>query len=220
MPEKLVLSWSGGKDSCMALSELLKERQQVVALLTTITRDYDRVSMHWVRRALIERQAEELGLPIRLITISKGAGNEEYESRMKETLADFRDDGVDVVAFGDLFLEDIKAYRDGFLDRIGMVGCYPIWKRDTTALIAEFIDSGFKAVVSCVSVQRLDASFVGRVIDRSFLAGLPSNVDPCGENGEFHTFVFGGPIFRSEVRYTTGEIVLRDGHYYCDLLPE
>lgn len=221
MPENVLVSWSGGKDSCMALHELIKGgRHRVTALLTTITRDYDRVSMHGVRRVLLERQAEELGLPLRTVYLSKGATNDEYESKFKDALVAHRDSGVRLVAFGDLFLEDIRAYRDRLLDQIGMRGCYPIWARDTSTLVTEFINSGFKAVVSCVSSQSLDASFVGKVIDQDFLSRLPAGVDPCGENGEFHTFVFAGPLLAKEVKLTTGEVVLRDGHYFCDLLPE
>lgn len=220
MAEKVVFSWSGGKDSCMALLELTKGAQHnVAALLTTVTQDYDRVSMHGVRRVLLERQAAELGLPLQMIYLSIGATNDEYESKLKEALVAYRDEGVTLVAFGDLFLEDIKSYRDRFLDRIGLRGSYPIWKRDTAELVTEFIDLGFKAIVSCVNCERLDASFAGKVIDREFLSRLPAGVDPCGENGEFHTFVFAGPLFGAEVKVTTGEVVLRDGHYFCDLLP-
>lgn len=221
MLEKVVFSWSGGKDSCMALLELTKGAQhRVEALLTTITRDFDRVSIHGVRRVLLERQATELGLPLQTIYLSAGATNEEYESAFKEALALHRDAGVGLVAFGDLFLEDIRVYRDKLLAGIGMRGYYPIWKQDTSELVTRFIDSGFKAVVSCVNSQWLDASFVGKVIDREFLSRLPAGVDPCGENGEFHTFVFAGPLFGSDVKVSTGEVVLRDGHYFCDLILE
>jgi len=220
MKETVLVSWSGGKDSCLALYEILKAGElQVAALLTTVTRDYDRISMHGVRRVLLQQQAASLGIPLHEVYISKGASNEEYESRMEEALIQYRDRGMRSVVFGDLFLEDIKVYRDRFLSRLEMQGLYPVWKRDTTGFIREFIDLGFKARVTCVNAERLDSSFAGRVIDDEFLNQLPPEVDPCGENGEFHTFVFAGPCFREEIKLVTGDTVLRDGHYYCDLLP-
>jgi uncharacterized protein (TIGR00290 family) len=220
MKETVLVSWSGGKDSCLALYEILKmHRFEVAALLTTVTRDYDRISMHGVRQTLLEQQAERLGFPLHQVYITKGATNEEYESRMEEALVQYRERGVRSVVFGDLFLEDIKAYRDRFLSQLGMQGLYPVWKRDTTQFITEFIDLGFKARVACVNAERLDSSFAGRLIDNEFLSQLPPGVDPCGENGEFHTFVFGGPCFKEEIKLNTGETVLRDGHYYCDLIP-
>src|SRR5215471_7187198 len=197
MTNTVLVSWSGGKDSCLALYEILKARDfDVAALLTTVTRDYDRISMHGVRRVLLQRQAESLGLPLHEVFITKGATNEEYESRMEEALLDYRNRGVHSVVFGDLFLEDIKQYRDRFLSRLGMHGVYPVWQRDTAQFIREFIDLGFKARVTCVDATKLDSSFAGRLIDDEFLRDLPSGVDPCGENGEFHTFVFAGPPFK------------------------
>jgi uncharacterized protein (TIGR00290 family) len=220
MVEKTLVSWSGGKDSCMALQEVLSDqRYQVVALLTTLTRDYERISMHGVRRTLLERQAESLGLRLHTLYISRGASNEEYESRMKEAIALYRADLVDSIVFGDLFLEDIKQYREQFLDSLGMRGVFPIWKADTSELIKRFIRSGYKARITCVDPKVLDASFAGRLIDEELLAELPDDVDPCGENGEFHSFVYNGPIFKEEVKVTIGETVLRDGFYFCDLLP-
>ena len=220
MTETVLVSWSGGKDSCLALYEILKKPElNVAALITTVTRDYDRISMHGVRRILLEQQAESLGLPLHQVYITKGATNEEYESRMEEALLQYRDRGARSVVFGDLFLEDIKAYRDRLMSRLGMQGLYPVWKRDTAQFIREFIDLGFKARVTCVDAQRLDSSFAGRLIDNEFLGQLPPGVDPCGENGEFHTFVFAGPSFKEEIKLTVGETVLRDGHYYCDLVP-
>ena len=220
MSETVIVSWSGGKDSCLALYQILKAGElQVAALLTTITRDYDRISMHGVRRVLLQQQAASLGIPLHEVYIGKAATNEEYESRMKEALIEYREQGVRSVVFGDLFLEDIKVYRDRFLSRLEMRGLYPVWKRDTTRFIREFMDRGFKARVTCVNAERLDSSFAGRVIDDEFLNQLPPEVDPCGENGEFHTFVFAGPCFREEIKLVTGDTVLRDGHYYCDLLP-
>jgi uncharacterized protein (TIGR00290 family) len=214
----VVSCWSGGKDSCFALYEILKTRR-VEALLTTLTRDYDRISMHGVRRVLLQRQAERLGLPLSEVFISKGASNDEYEARMGEAFQAIREGGTDEIVFGDLFLEDIRAYRDQLLGRFGMKALYPVWGRDTAALIREFLALGFKTAVVCVDPKKLDRSFAGRVIDEQFLADLPAQVDPCGENGEFHTFVFDGPIFRKPVDFTFGEIVERDSFWFADLIP-
>jgi uncharacterized protein (TIGR00290 family) len=219
--ETVLVSWSGGKDSCRALYGLLKSRDyQVAALLTTITRDYDRISMHGVRRILLEQQAASLGLPLHKILISKDATNEEYEERMSEAFAQYREQGINSVVFGDLFLEDIRAYRDQFLAIHNMRGLYPVWQRDTHEFIREFIELRFKAVITCVNPQVLDRSFVGRMIDEEFLSSLPAHVDPCGENGEFHSFVFDGPIFSGRVNFSVGEVVSRGGFCFCDLLPE
>jgi len=216
-----IVSWSGGKDSCLALDELRQnENLRVEGLLTTVTRDFDRISMHGVRRSLLERQADSLGLPLHQVFISKGASNAEYEAKMAEAFLLFRARGIETIAFGDLFLEDIKAYRDRFLARHGMTGLYPIWKRNTSALIGEFIAKGYKSVIVCVDPKQLDASFAGRMMDERLLAELPSHVDPCGENGEFHTFVFAGPMFRETVRFTLGEVLCRDAFWFCDLIPE
>ena len=218
--KRVLLSWSGGKDSCLALYEIQRTPDiRVQALLTTVTRDFDRISMHGVRRVLLEMQATSLGVALHEIFISRGATNEEYESTMGAALSAYHRQGIDLVAFGDLFLEDVRAYRERLLARHGMAGLYPIWKRDTSRLIREFIQLGFKTVVVCVDPARLDSSFVGRVIDDEFLAQLPAQVDPCGENGEFHTFVFDGPIFEDEVKFSFGEIVYRDSFWFCDLVP-
>ncbi|TAL01536.1 MAG: diphthine--ammonia ligase [Rhodospirillaceae bacterium] len=219
-PKSVLVSWSGGKDSCFALWDIQRTPGvRIEALLTTVTRDFDRISMHGVRCSLLQQQAESLGLPLRQILISKGATNWEYEERMGEAFAAYRAHGVDTVVFGDLFLEEIRAYRKRLLTRHDMIGMYPIWKRDTHQLIREFIDLGFKTAVVCVDPIKLDRSFVGRVIDAGFLAELPPNVDPCGENGEFHTFVFDGPNFTKPVNFSFGEIVCRDSFWFCDLIP-
>lgn len=215
------MSWSGGKDSCLALYEVQKARlYRVAALLTTVTRDYDRISMHGVRRVLLERQASSLGLPLHEVFITKGATNHEYESRMEEAFSTYLEEGIDAVVFGDLFLEEIRAYREQFLARHNMRGIYPVWQRDTTEFIREFIDLGFRAVITCVNTELLDPSFAGMMIDDDFLAALPPHVDPCGEKGEFHTFVFDGPLFKEPVKFSVGEKVLRETFYFCDLLPE
>lgn len=215
------MSWSGGKDSCFALYEIQKAKEyRVAALLTTITRDYDRISMHGVRRVLLERQAASLGLPLHEVFITKDATNQEYEAKTEEAFSAYRDQGIDRVVFGDLFLEDIRAYRDQFLARHNMRGLYPVWMRDTTEFIKEFISLGFKAVITCVDGKVLNSSFAGMMIDENFLSALPPHVDPCGENGEFHTFVFDGPAFKEAVRFSLGERVERDSFWFCDLLPE
>jgi uncharacterized protein (TIGR00290 family) len=214
------MSWSGGKDSCMALWELQRaEKRRVEALLTTVTRDYARISMHGVRCELLLQQAEALGLPLQQVQISKGADNSQYEAEMGRTLAYYQSRGVNEVAFGDLFLEDIRAYREKMLATQGMRSLYPIWGRDTHRLIREFIGLGFRTVVVCVDPAKLDPSFAGRVIDAQFVKELPTSVDPCGENGEFHTFVFDGPTFRHPVRFSPGATVCRDGFWFHDLLP-
>jgi uncharacterized protein (TIGR00290 family) len=185
-----------------------------------VTRDYDRISMHGVRRVLLEKQAASLGLPLHEVLISKGATNEEYETNLIEAVSAYRNQGIDSIVFGDLFLEDIKTYRDQFLARHGWRGIYPVWMRNTTEFLREFIELGFKAVLTCVDSKALDQSFAGRVIDHDFLASLPANVDPCGENGEFHTFVFDGPNFARPVDLSVGETLSRDGFWFCDLLPQ
>lgn len=219
--KRALISWSGGKDSCLALHEALRSGQfDIAALLTTVTRDYGRISMHGVRRVLLERQAEALGIPLAEVLIAKGAGNDEYEWQTGAALDEWRHRGIDTVIFGDLFLADIRAYREKLLAKHGFAGHYPIWGRDTAEVIRDFLRRGFKAVVVCVDPAKLAPSFAGRVIDNTFLADLPAPVDPCGENGEFHTFVFDGPIFRAPVLYSPGEIVCRDSFWFCDLVPE
>ena len=217
----MLLSWSGGKDSALALHELRKSgKYEVAALLTTITRDYDRICMHGVRSILLEQQAESLALPLEKIFLSKNASNEEYESSMRQILERYRAEGVCGVVFGDIFLEDLKRYRQEKLSQIGMKGLFPIWKRDTAELACAFIDLGFEAIVTCADSNLLDSTLVGRPFDEQFLSTLPEAVDPCGENGEFHSFVSDGPIFQRQIPHTTGEVVLREnGFYYCDLVP-
>jgi len=220
MTEKVLLAWSGGKDSAMALYEIRKnQRYEILALITTVTEEYDRISMHGVRRILLERQAESLGLPLQEIFISKNESSEEYGSKMREVLAKFYQAGVSSVVFGDTLLEDVREYREDNLSKIGMKGLFPLWKRDTSNLVKTSINLGFKAVVTCVDSKVLDKRFVGRLIDKRFLAELPPTVDPCGENGEYHSFVFDGPIFNERILYILGEVVLRDSFYFCDLIP-
>jgi len=220
-PGTALMSWSGGKDSCLALYEIQRTHNyRVAALLTTLTRDYDRISMHGVRRELLEQQATSIGLPLHRVFISKDATNEEYETRMGEAFSVYSEQGIDSIVFGDLFLEDIRTYREQFLARHHMRGLFPVWKRDTSSFIKDFIELGFKAVVTCVDSKVLDQSFAGRLIDEAFLSSLPGQVDPCGENGEFHSFVFDGPIFAAPVKFGIGEAVLREGFWFRDLLPQ
>ena len=221
MPEEVLFCWSGGKDSAMALHALQSAGEsRVTALLTTVTEEYDRISMHGVRRVLLERQAASIGLPLHAVLIPPQCVNTTYETRMKEALNQHLARGVQRVAFGDIFLEDLRVYRERNLAQIGMEALFPIWKRDTRELARDFLRLRFQAIVVCVDPRVLDPSFAGRVLDESFFADLPPGADPCGENGEFHTFVFDGPIFQTPVHFTTGEKVLRDGFWFCDLLPE
>ena len=219
-PEPILFCWSGGKDSAMALHALRqRDDLRVAALLTTVTEGYERISMHGVRRELLAQQAASIGLPLHEVRIPPQCVNPTYEARMQEALQVHYDAGVRVVAFGDIFLEDLRAYRERNLARMGMTATFPVWKRDTRELILEFLAGGFRAIAVCIDPKALDRSFAGRELDAQFFRDLPSGVDPCGENGEFHTFVFDGPIFRQPIPVRTGEIVERDSFIYCDLLP-
>lgn len=221
MAQKVIFTWSGGKDSAMALYELHKSKNyEIVALLTSVTEGYDRISMHGVRRVLLEKQAESLGLPLEMLYITRNSSNEEYEAKLKDKLLKYKKQGVSSVVFGDIFLEDLRKYREDNLALVGMKGIFPIWKRDTAELARTFIELGFKAVITCVDSNFLDGKFAGRYFDNRFLSELPGTVDPCGENGEFHSFVCDGPIFKERIRFRRGEVVLRDNRFYfCDLVP-
>jgi uncharacterized protein (TIGR00290 family) len=215
----LILSWSGGKDSALALGVLRARHRDVTALLTTLTEEYDRVSMHGVRRSLLLAQAASLGLPLEEVWIPPDASNAIYEERMRAVLTKYLKSGVKQVAFGDLFLEDIREYRESRLKELGMEATFPLWHRKTERLAARFLKLGFKAVTCCVDPRRLSRDFCGVPYDEDFLARLPPGVDPCGENGEFHTFVFDGPLFSERVAFKAGEVVLRGGFYFADLIP-
>ena len=222
---KLVaLSWSGGKDSALALDSLRADPNlEVVELLTSVTLEYDRVSIHGVRRALLAAQARAIGLPLAEIVLRPKSSNEQYDAAAAQALGDLRlrHPRLDTIAYGDLFLEDVREYREQRLGPLGFTGLFPIWGRPTRALADEFIDRGFEARLVCVDTTQLDASFAGRAFDRAFLGELPASVDPCGERGEFHTFVSNGPGFASPIGYTVGDVVIRDGRFaYCDLLPD
>ncbi len=216
----VVVSWSGGKDSTLALAAALAdETLDVRALVTTVTSGYDRISMHGVRRSLLRRQADALGLPLVEVPIAPGCSNDDYERAMREALAPLAAEGVRDVVCGDLFLEDVRAYRDRLFAAVGLAGVYPTWGRDTRALAAEFIDAGYRAILVCVDPRQIDGAFCGRDYDRALLAELPAGADPCGENGEFHTFVQAGPVFRAPVAVARGEIVRREGFVFADLAP-
>lgn len=218
----VLIAWSGGKDSALALREILGDaRYRVAALLTTVTAEYDRISMHGVRRTLLRRQTESFGLPLEEVLISPGASNHEYETNMGAALAALRTriSGLDTVVFGDLFLGEIRAYRERMLARIGMRGLFPLWLRDTRALAHDFVRVGYRAVLVCVDSAQLPGAFAGREFDADLLSDLPPGVDPCGENGEFHTFVYAGPGLREPVSHERGPVVVRDGRFvYCDLM--
>ncbi|HUN62947.1 MAG TPA: hypothetical protein VMU53_13195 [Candidatus Sulfotelmatobacter sp.] len=215
----VVFSWSGGKDSAMALQVVQREaKYEVVSLLTTVTEGYERISMHGVRNELLRRQAEAIGLPVEEVRIPPQCPNSVYEARMAETVSGFRENGVQHFAFGDIFLQDLRAYREQKLMQANMTALFPIWKVDTRELAERFMREGFRAIAACIDPRRLDRSFAGRELDASFFRDLPANVDPCGENGEFHTFVFDGPIFRKAIPVRTGEVVERDNFVFCDLV--
>lgn len=220
-PIPLILSWSGGKDSALALHALKRDpRYRLLGLLTSVNRDYGRISMHGVREALLDAQADAIGLPLHKVWLSARSSNEEYETAMAARLEMFKQQGIRHMAFGDLFLEDIRRYREAQLARAGMEAVFPLWLRPTPALAGEFIAAGFGATLCCVDGEQLGQEFAGREFDNALLSNLPIGVDPCGENGEFHTFVHHSPDFRAPVRYTLGERVTREGRFhYCDLLP-
>jgi uncharacterized protein (TIGR00290 family) len=215
---RALLSWSSGKDSAWSL-HLLRQNPDiaVVGLLTTINESFDRVAMHAVRRTLLERQCEAAGLPLWAIPIPWPCSNQEYESRMSDVCRRAVSDGVQTIAFGDLYLADIRAYREKQLAGTGLEPVFPVWKLPTGALAREMIRSGLRAKITCVDPKILPSTFAGRDFNEDFLADLPAGVDPCGENGEFHTFVYDGPMFRRPVRVEVGEVVERDGFVFADL---
>jgi uncharacterized protein (TIGR00290 family) len=220
----VVMSWSGGKDSAMALHELRRARQyDIVALLTSVSEEYRRISHHGVREVLLEDQADAIGIPLQKVYLPSSGGqpctNETYERIMGDVMAGYKARRIETVAFGDLFLEDLRAYRERNLAKAEMRGLFPLWRRDTTELAREVIALGFKSYLSCVE-GKVGPGFAGRPYDQDLLAALPPGTDPCGEYGEFHTFVFDGPIFRRPVTVSIGDIVMRDGRHYADLLPE
>ncbi len=219
---RAVLAWSGGKDSAMALHHVRQSREyEVERLVTTITQDYDRVCMHGVRTTLLEQQSAALGLPLDKVCIWKGLAQEEYDAKMQAHMIRCRDRGIEAVIFGDIFLEDVRQYRERNLARVGMQAVFPLWHRDTAELGRAFVSAGFKAVITCVDLHALAPSFAGRDYDESFLADLPASADPCGERGEFHSFVHDGPVFREPVCFTRGRTVVREDRFcFLDLVPK
>jgi len=219
--EPIILSWSGGKDSVLALDRLRREPGvTVVALLANVNAALDRVSIHGVRRALLRAQGAQLGIPIHETLLPTNPTNEAYDSATTRSLVRMKSLYPDVrrIAFGDLFLEDIRRYREERLPALGLSAAFPLWGLDTALLAREFVDRGFEARLVCVDTMQLDARFVGRVYDHALLDELPPTVDPCGERGEFHTFVHNGPGFRAPVPVTSGEVTLEERFAYCDLL--
>lgn len=225
---KTYFNWSSGKDSALALYYLLQDSSYSIdCLLTSVNAHYDRVSMHGLRRELLQQQVEAIGIPSVTIELPEQPTNIQYESLMKETVAKLLADGYRCTAFGDIFLEDLKAYREKQLEPYGIQTVFPLWKKDSKALLTQFIDLGFKAITVCVDGSKLDSSFAGRIIDHDFIAALPEGVDICGENGEFHTFCFDGPYFNQPLAFTKGETVMREydtngfktQFWFCDLLP-
>lgn len=236
---KALVCWSGGKDSALAL-HLARNRSdfEIVGLLTTFSEEFDRVSMHGVRRSLLEAQAQALQLPVYEVFLptppaaascgvnssSQGSGftvfatNDSYEAGMLRALQEARDRGVEAVVFGDIFLEDLRQYRERLLDRIGLRCVFPLWGRSTRELFQEVVQRGFVAVVTCIDAAKLDSRWVGRRLDQEFLEELPASVDPCGEYGEYHSFVVDGPGFRRRIPFAVGETVARSGFWFCDLL--
>jgi uncharacterized protein (TIGR00290 family) len=221
--EPVIMSWSGGKDSALALARLRAMPEvEVVGLLTTVTEGYDRISIHGVRRALLHAQAAALGLPVHEITLRPQSSNDAYERATADALAAVRERTPDVrrLAFGDIFLEDVRQYRETLVGGLGFGALFPLWGEPSRALADEVIGRGFAARLVCVDTQQLPADFAGRIYDAGLLADLPPGTDPCGERGEFHTFVSDGPGFGAPIPYDVGEVVLRDERFaYCDLLP-
>ena len=222
MREPIVLSWSGGKDSSLALATLRADPDvEVISLLTSVTRGYERISIHGVRRSLLRAQAEAVRLPLHEFTIDPGCSNDAYEAAFLAAVAQVRVNHPTLtrLAFGDLFLREVRDYREQLLERGGVSGLFPLWDLDTRVLAERFVADGYRARLVCVDTTQLSGTFAGRSFDRDFLAELPESVDPCGERGEFHTFVSDGPIFAEPVAYHVGEQVLRDERFaYCDLL--
>ena len=232
--KKAIFCWSGGKDSAYCLNKVLEEKSfDVKYLLTTLNGKFKRISMHGVREELLDAQAESIGIPLIKARLS-GDTNDEYEKKMKNVLMKAKSEGIESVIFGDIFLEDLRAYRENNLAKVGMKGVFPIWKMDTADLLREFISKKFKAVVCCVNDAYLGKEYVGKEINKAFIKKLPAGVDPCGENGEYHTFCYGGPLFKKKITFLIGEKVYKSlksntcpisesistkGFWYCDLLP-
>jgi uncharacterized protein (TIGR00290 family) len=220
MKKKILLAWSSGKDSAWALHVLRQQNQyEIAGLMTTFNAAFDRVAMHSTRRALVEMQAEAAGLPLIAAPIPWPCSNVDYESAMKRVCDQALAQGITAIAFGDLFLADVRAYRERQLKDTGLEPLFPIWGIPTQPLAQEMISAGLRAKLVCVDPKQISPNFIGREFDQTFLHDLPAGVDPCGENGEFHSFVYTGPMFSREIAIVTGEKVQRDGFWFCDVLP-
>lgn len=231
MRDKIIFNWSGGKDSAYCLNLLQQEKADILCLLTSVNEHYQRISMHGVRTEILEKQCQQIGLPLVKMMVPEMPDMQVYEQAMTSVLSDLKSQGATTAAFGDIFLEDLRRYREEKLTQLNLKAIFPIWKIPTIELARSFIAKGFKSIITCIDNTVLDQSFAGRLFDESFLQDLPANVDPCGENGEFHSFVFDGPVFKdAPVAFTKGELVLRSyanptdpgqqkGFWYCDLLP-
>jgi uncharacterized protein (TIGR00290 family) len=220
MPARAWVSWSSGKDSALALHRARIDRDlEVVGMVCTVDQGADRVAMHAVRRTLLLAQADRLGLPVRVVELPWPCPNATYEALMAEALADATDDGVERIVFGDLFLADIREYRERMLAGTGIAPQFPLWMNPTDRLAHEMLDVGIRAVITCVDPKQLSGALAGRAFDADLLRDLPDGADPCGENGEFHTFVWDAPDFSSPIPVTTGEVVERDGFVFCDIVP-
>jgi uncharacterized protein (TIGR00290 family) len=218
--KRILLSWSSGKDSAWALHTLRRQsKYEIAGLLTTFNQEADRVAMHAVRRVLVERQAAAAGIPLWSVPLPWPCSNEQYEALMGETCAKAVADGIEGIAFGDLFLENVRAYRIRQLSKTSLEPLFPVWGMPTDVLAREMISSGVKAVLTCIDTRKLDPTFAGRRFDEELLSTLPKGIDPCGENGEFHSFVYAGPMFKSEIAVALGEKVIRDQFVFTDVIP-
>jgi uncharacterized protein (TIGR00290 family) len=225
--EKAIFNWSSGKDSAMALYKIMQwQAFDIQCLMTSINSQFDRISMHGVRTSLLEKQAESIGLPLHKLELPEMPSMEVYAEVVGNAMKEFKAQGIVYSIFGDIFLEDLRKYREEQLALVGIKAVFPLWNLQTHQLMEEFISAGFKAIIVCVNENYLDKSFVGRLLDKDFLNDIPKNVDPCGENGEYHSFVFDGPIFSKPIEFNIGEVVYKTydqsekkfGFYYCDLL--
>jgi uncharacterized protein (TIGR00290 family) len=216
--KRILLSWSSGKDSAWALHLLRQSSEfEVAALLTTVNEQFDRVAMHAVRTELLQCQAENVGLPLRLISLPFPCSNEVYDERMRAAIGAAQADGIDGIAFGDLFLEDVRRYRERMMEGTGIKPLFPLWGRPTRELAREMTAGGLRAQITCIDPRLLPVTLAGREYNDDFLKALPEGVDPCGENGEFHSFAFDGPMFDHPVEFTIGDTVERDGFIFTDL---
>jgi uncharacterized protein (TIGR00290 family) len=217
--KRILLSWSSGKDSAWALRLLRQQSDvEVAGLLTTVNERFDRVAMHAVGTELLRRQAESLGLPLRLIRLPFPCSNEVYEERMRAAIGSAQEDGIEGIAFGDLFLADVRQYREKMMEGTGITPLFPLWGRSTAELAREMTVGGLRAQITCIDPHYVPATLAGKEYNDDFLNALPDGVDPCGENGEFHSFAFDGPMFNRPVEFTIGETVERDGFIFTDLL--